>query len=247
MSQTGQVPPALPCVSADRPCAAGKWLHCHFRLESRLSEQPGSPASKPDIRNHRRLAATLAADIAGCSRCGEIEDGTLAAMRAVCAEEFNPTVAAHRGRMFKTADWWNSPALSMPSPAPQRSRPRWSTATAWGLPLRGLPSASASILATSSATVMMCWAMASTWPPGWRLRHPRAAFWCQTCRPIGPVHLCRHIRGCELSPHVWRKRMCLSRWRSQRLHHQHSALGPRLCRHPGDFQGGQRGPDHGGG
>jgi adenylate cyclase len=56
-----------------------------------------------DERAKRRLAAILAADVAGYSEMmGADEDGTLAAMRAVWSTVFNPTVAAHRGRVFKT-------------------------------------------------------------------------------------------------------------------------------------------------
>ena len=54
-------------------------------------------------RTQRRLAAILAADVVGYSQLmGTDEDGTVSAMRAVWAEVFNPTVAAHRGRVFKT-------------------------------------------------------------------------------------------------------------------------------------------------
>jgi len=54
-------------------------------------------------RTARRLAAILAADVVGYSQLmGADEDGTLAAMRAVWAEVFNPSVAAHHGRVFKT-------------------------------------------------------------------------------------------------------------------------------------------------
>ncbi len=53
-------------------------------------------------RTQRRLAAVLAADIAGYSRLmGADEAGTLAAMSAVWAEQFNPAVAAHHGRIVK--------------------------------------------------------------------------------------------------------------------------------------------------
>ena len=56
-----------------------------------------------DSRTHRRLAAILAADIAGYSRLmGADEAGTLAAMHRVWAGIFNPAVAAHRGRVVKT-------------------------------------------------------------------------------------------------------------------------------------------------
>jgi adenylate cyclase len=57
----------------------------------------------PDTRTQRRLAAILAADVAGYSRMmGADEAGTLAALRLVWSEVFNPTVAAFRGRVVKT-------------------------------------------------------------------------------------------------------------------------------------------------
>ncbi|MFO1035986.1 MAG: adenylate/guanylate cyclase domain-containing protein [Geminicoccaceae bacterium] len=53
-------------------------------------------------RAQRRLAAIQAADVVGYSRrIGADEAGTLAALRAVWAERFNPPVAAHRGRVVK--------------------------------------------------------------------------------------------------------------------------------------------------
>jgi len=51
----------------------------------------------------RRLAAILAADVAGYSRLMEAdEDGTLAQLRAIRTELFDPTIAAHNGRLVKT-------------------------------------------------------------------------------------------------------------------------------------------------
>ncbi len=51
----------------------------------------------------RRLAAILAADVAGYSRLmGEDEEGTLAALTAHRTELIEPCIAKHRGRMFKT-------------------------------------------------------------------------------------------------------------------------------------------------
>jgi len=51
----------------------------------------------------RRLAAILAADVAGFSRLiGEDEEGTLARLQTLSRELFDPTVAAHRGRIVKT-------------------------------------------------------------------------------------------------------------------------------------------------
>jgi adenylate cyclase len=51
----------------------------------------------------RRLAAILAADVAGYSRLiGANESGTLQALRAIRAELIDPTIAAHNGRLVKT-------------------------------------------------------------------------------------------------------------------------------------------------
>jgi len=53
-------------------------------------------------RVERRLAAVLAADVAGFSRLsGADEDGVLALLRALRAEVINPEVVAHGGRVFK--------------------------------------------------------------------------------------------------------------------------------------------------
>ena len=54
-------------------------------------------------RVERRLAAILAADIAGYSRLmGRDEEGTLAALRAIRRELSDPKIAEHRGRIVKT-------------------------------------------------------------------------------------------------------------------------------------------------
>jgi TolB-like protein/class 3 adenylate cyclase len=51
----------------------------------------------------RRLAAILAADVAGYSRLmGADEEGTLTALKAIRRELLDPTIAAHNGRLFKT-------------------------------------------------------------------------------------------------------------------------------------------------
>ncbi len=55
-----------------------------------------------ESRAQRRLAAILAADIAGYSRLiGADEAGTLAAVKSIWAEQFNPAVATYRGRVVK--------------------------------------------------------------------------------------------------------------------------------------------------
>jgi adenylate cyclase len=54
-------------------------------------------------RVERRLAAILAADVAGYSRLmGNDEEGTLDALKALRSSVFDPKVAEHRGRIVKT-------------------------------------------------------------------------------------------------------------------------------------------------
>jgi adenylate cyclase len=54
-------------------------------------------------RPERRLAAILAADVAGYSRLiGVDEEGTLHRLRSLRAEVIDPAIAAHRGRLVKT-------------------------------------------------------------------------------------------------------------------------------------------------
>jgi TolB-like protein/class 3 adenylate cyclase len=56
-----------------------------------------------DERVERRLAAVLAADVAGYSRLmGSNEEGTLARLKAVRKTLVDPTIASHRGRIVKT-------------------------------------------------------------------------------------------------------------------------------------------------
>ena len=54
-------------------------------------------------RIERRLAAILAADVAGYSRLIEAdEEGTLSRLKALRAEVINPKIAGHHGRIVKT-------------------------------------------------------------------------------------------------------------------------------------------------
>ena len=56
-----------------------------------------------EARVERRLAAVLAADVAGYSRMmGVDEEGTLAALKGCRRELIDPTIAEHRGRIVKT-------------------------------------------------------------------------------------------------------------------------------------------------
>jgi len=51
----------------------------------------------------RRLAAILAADVAGYSRLmGADEEGTLERLKALRSEFLDPKIAEHRGRIVKT-------------------------------------------------------------------------------------------------------------------------------------------------
>jgi adenylate cyclase len=51
----------------------------------------------------RRLAAILAADVAGYSRLiGADEEGTLNRLRSIRAEVIDPKINEHRGRIVKT-------------------------------------------------------------------------------------------------------------------------------------------------
>src|SRR5215510_14047160 len=74
--------------------------------------QPGAPRAVPfgpaaggrrgDMNQTRRLAAILAADVAGYSRLmGVDEEGTHERLKAHLGELVNPKIAEHRGRIVK--------------------------------------------------------------------------------------------------------------------------------------------------
>jgi adenylate cyclase len=55
------------------------------------------------VSQTRRLAAILAADVAGYSRLmGADEEGTLERLKALRRELLDPKIAGHRGRIVKT-------------------------------------------------------------------------------------------------------------------------------------------------
>jgi len=57
----------------------------------------------PSMREQRRLAAIVAADVMGYSRLmGRDESGTLAALKALRRDVVDPRIAAHGGRIVKT-------------------------------------------------------------------------------------------------------------------------------------------------
>jgi adenylate cyclase len=56
-----------------------------------------------EMTTTRRLAAILAADVAGYSRLiGADEEGTLAQLRSIRADVIDPKITEHRGRIVKT-------------------------------------------------------------------------------------------------------------------------------------------------
>src|ERR1700676_3169308 len=64
---------------------------------------PGPRCVLSDERVERRLAAILAADVAGYSRLmGANEEATLAQLKSVRRALVDPTIAAHRVRIVKT-------------------------------------------------------------------------------------------------------------------------------------------------
>ena len=68
-----------------------------------MSGQLKAKANERGVRTARRLAAILAADVAGYSRLmGADEEGTLAALKAHRRELIDPLIAQHQGRIVKT-------------------------------------------------------------------------------------------------------------------------------------------------
>src|SRR5439155_7288231 len=83
------------------------------RAERPRVPRPGGPRAVPfgpapggrrgDMSQTRRLAAILAADVAGYSRLmGADEEGTLERLKALRHELLDPKIAEHHGRIVKT-------------------------------------------------------------------------------------------------------------------------------------------------
>ena len=120
-------------------------------------------------RVERRLAAVLAADVAGYSRLMSIdEEGTLARLKAVRKALVDPTIASHRGRIVKTTGdgmlvEFASAVDAVRCAVQVQRRMAEQNAT---VPLdKGSNFASALMSATSSSTTTTFSAMASTLPP----------------------------------------------------------------------------------
>src|SRR6266446_8298086 len=84
------------------------WL-CRLRIRSapggwRAFPFRPAPGSRRDVMSQtRRLAAILAADVAGYSRLmGADESGTLRRIKAIRAQLIDPKIAEHHGRLVKT-------------------------------------------------------------------------------------------------------------------------------------------------
>src|ERR1700747_3051836 len=114
----------------------------------------------------RRLAAILAADVAGYSRLmGADEEGTHERLKAHLREVVEPQICDHHGRIVKTpatAYWRNSSASSMPRDAQPTSSRQWPTASWISPKSAACDFASASISATSSPMRATFTATAST-------------------------------------------------------------------------------------
>ena len=94
----------------------------------------GQGAFWPSERVERRLAAVLAADVAGYSRLmGRDEEGTLAQLKALRKTLVDPEIAdalaAASSRPPATACWSSSPAPSMPRAVRSKSSGAWPSKT----------------------------------------------------------------------------------------------------------------------
>ena len=128
----------------------------------------------------RRLAAILAADVAGYSRLiGADEEGTLARLKAVRKTLVDPTIAKHRGRIVKTTGDGMlvefASAVDAARCAVEVQRGMADENAEYRRP-SGSNSASASMSETSSSTTTISSAMASILQRGLKASLSREAF-----------------------------------------------------------------------
>src|SRR6516162_6728878 len=110
-------PPATPIwvglTKQERDCAAvarhdtGRHTGCQLLAEPgaprTVSVRPAPGGGRSAMSQTRRLAAILAADVAGYSRLiGADEGGTLERLRTLRRELLDPKIAEHKGRLVKT-------------------------------------------------------------------------------------------------------------------------------------------------
>ena len=85
------------------PCNAERQLPAEPRAPRAFPVGPAARCWRDDMTATRRLAAILAADVAGYSRLiGVDEEGTLDRLKAIRAEVIDPKISEHRGRIVKT-------------------------------------------------------------------------------------------------------------------------------------------------
>src|SRR5258705_13098086 len=101
---------------------------------ARLYRSREGPPVPPE-RIERKLAAILAADVAGYSRLmGADEEGTLARLKACRGELLDPKIAEHRGRVVKTTG--DGILIEFPSVV---DAVRWTCSATWPSATRMLP------------------------------------------------------------------------------------------------------------
>jgi hypothetical protein len=153
-------------------------------------------------RVERRLAAVLAADVAGYSRLmGTDEEGTLARLKAIRKALVDPVIAAHRGRIVKTTGDGMliefASAVDAVRGAVEVQRGMAEQNASVPLETRGSNSGSAFTSATSSSTTTISSATVSTLLPALRASQNRAGSACPTM-PIG-----RSGARSRLSAMIW--------------------------------------------
>jgi class 3 adenylate cyclase len=92
-------------VLADEQVMLGNFRTTPKLMMRMLGKSQGATAPRSTTEanaGERKLAAILAADVVGYSRLmGNDEAGTLSALKACRRDVYDPTVASHRGRIFK--------------------------------------------------------------------------------------------------------------------------------------------------
>jgi hypothetical protein len=182
----------------------------------------------------RRLAAILAADVAGYSRLmGADEEGTherLKRCAANCSIRKSPSIMAASSRPPATECWWNLAASSMRCAARSRFSRGCPSATRASLQTAASNCASASISATSSSSPMTFMAMGST-----SLRGSKP--WPMPAGCSSPIRfMTTCATGCPLSSRIWASSR--SRTSPGRCASTGSAMPPlrahphQLCRSP---------------
>ena len=91
------------CAPLPRSVMPRRQLSAERRAPRTVPVGPAPGGGRGDMSQTRRLAAILAADVAGYSRLmGADEEGTLERLKALRRELVDPKIAEHRGRIVKT-------------------------------------------------------------------------------------------------------------------------------------------------